>query len=267
MTLGEKLSALRKEHRLSQENLADKLGTTRQAVSKWENDQGFPDTERLLLLSNVFGVSVDYLLKSKGEDNISKENEHGYYASKEFINGYLASEKRCGLFFGLWASTLILMPVPYLYRGNWSALTLMLTISFAIISFGFFIVLCLNDKQEYDVIKKEALIIDKQVLQEIKDRYRAMSVRIFVLLFLGLAAILAGGIPFLLVHRDFIPAEIIVPYRALLVLLIAPGAFVFSISLATIEAYDIIVDNVKYSNRFSAKLSKKIKRKIDDLLS
>ena len=47
MTFGEKLFKLRKEKGLSQEALAEQIGTTRQAVSKWENNQGFPETEKL----------------------------------------------------------------------------------------------------------------------------------------------------------------------------------------------------------------------------
>ena len=56
MNLGEKIYKLRKEKGLSQEALAEFVGTTRQAISKWENNQGYPETEKLLLLSNVFEV-------------------------------------------------------------------------------------------------------------------------------------------------------------------------------------------------------------------
>ena len=63
MTFGEKLFKLRKENGLSQEALAEKLNTSRQAISKWENGQGFPETEKLLLIGNIFEVSIDYLLK------------------------------------------------------------------------------------------------------------------------------------------------------------------------------------------------------------
>ena len=65
MNLGEKIFKLRKEKGFSQEVLAEKLGTTRQAVSKWENNQGFPETEKLMQLSNIFEVSVDFLLKDE----------------------------------------------------------------------------------------------------------------------------------------------------------------------------------------------------------
>lgn len=48
MNFGEKLFKLRKEKGMSQENLAEQIGTTRQAISKWENNQGFPEVEKLL---------------------------------------------------------------------------------------------------------------------------------------------------------------------------------------------------------------------------
>ncbi|MDZ5038386.1 helix-turn-helix domain-containing protein, partial [Clostridium perfringens] len=48
MNFGEKLFKLRKEKGLSQEAVAEQVGTTRQAISKWENGQGFPETEKLM---------------------------------------------------------------------------------------------------------------------------------------------------------------------------------------------------------------------------
>lgn len=63
MTLGKRLYELRKKAGLSQEELADKVHSSRQAVSKWENDQAYPETERLMELSDIFNVSIDYLLR------------------------------------------------------------------------------------------------------------------------------------------------------------------------------------------------------------
>ena len=62
-TFGEKLLRLRREKGLSQEALAEMLDTKRQAVSKWENGQGMPEAEKLLVLSDIFGVPVDGLLR------------------------------------------------------------------------------------------------------------------------------------------------------------------------------------------------------------
>ena len=81
MNFGEKSYRLRKEKNLSQEALAELVGTTRQAISKWENNQGYPETEKLLLLSNVFEVSVDFLLKEEKTD--SGADKKGYYVSRE----------------------------------------------------------------------------------------------------------------------------------------------------------------------------------------
>ena len=63
MTTGEKIAALRREHKLSQEALGEKLGLSRQAVSKWEADQAVPTMDNLMELSRLFGVPVDTLLR------------------------------------------------------------------------------------------------------------------------------------------------------------------------------------------------------------
>ena len=92
MALGDKLSKLRKENNFTQEQLASVLGVSRQAISKWENNQGFPETEKLLQLSNIFEVSTDYLLKD--EKNVKNSEERGYYVSKEMSVGFIANQKK-----------------------------------------------------------------------------------------------------------------------------------------------------------------------------
>lgn len=62
MTLGEKIQQLRKTKNLSQEQLAEKLNVSRQAVSKWEIGESLPDINRTIQLSKIFQVSTDYLL-------------------------------------------------------------------------------------------------------------------------------------------------------------------------------------------------------------
>lgn len=59
MTLGEKIRTLRKNAQLSQEALAEQLDVSRQAVSKWENDNGLPETEKLIKMAKLFHVSLD----------------------------------------------------------------------------------------------------------------------------------------------------------------------------------------------------------------
>ncbi|WP_034536102.1 helix-turn-helix domain-containing protein [Carnobacterium inhibens] len=67
MELGDKLKSLRKEHNYSQNQLADKLYVTAQAISKWENNKSVPDIINLVGLSDLYNVSLDYLIKSDKE--------------------------------------------------------------------------------------------------------------------------------------------------------------------------------------------------------
>ena len=66
MTFGEKIQKLRKEAGLSQEELSYQLGVSRQAISKWERDNGYPETEKIVRMSKIFHVTLDYLLNEEG---------------------------------------------------------------------------------------------------------------------------------------------------------------------------------------------------------
>ena len=67
MTLGQKLKEIRKKFGLSQEQLAEIINVSRQAITKWETDAGLPDTENLKELSHIFEISIDYLLDNNNE--------------------------------------------------------------------------------------------------------------------------------------------------------------------------------------------------------
>lgn len=76
MNLADKIMAERKKKGWSQEELANQLGVSRQAVSKWESAGSTPDLQRILQLSDVFGVSTDYLLKDEAESDADQEGEY-----------------------------------------------------------------------------------------------------------------------------------------------------------------------------------------------
>ncbi len=63
MNLADRIQSLRKAKGISQEQLADQIGVSRQAVSKWESEQSTPDLDKIILLSEFFHVTTDYLLK------------------------------------------------------------------------------------------------------------------------------------------------------------------------------------------------------------
>ena len=67
MNLGDNIQALRRRRGLSQEQMAEKLNVTRQTISKWELNQSAPDLNYLCQLSEIFGISLDALVKGEGE--------------------------------------------------------------------------------------------------------------------------------------------------------------------------------------------------------
>lgn len=73
MTLGDKLAKLRKEHNYTQEQLAELLGVSRQAISKWESNAAYPETEKLIRLGRLYKCSMDYLLMDEVEQEQKRE--------------------------------------------------------------------------------------------------------------------------------------------------------------------------------------------------
>ena len=73
MNISEKILKLRKEKGLSQEAFAEKLGVSRQSVSKWESSGALPDIDKIIAMSELFGVSTDYLLGKKNSPELKPE--------------------------------------------------------------------------------------------------------------------------------------------------------------------------------------------------
>ena len=80
MTLGEKISALRNQHEMSQGDLAEKMNVSRQSISKWETDTSVPELEKLIQLSEVFHITLDELVKgdTTPEHETSENSEPEY---------------------------------------------------------------------------------------------------------------------------------------------------------------------------------------------
>ena len=94
MTLGERIQNMRKEMGLSQEELAEKIGVSRQSVSKWENDAALPDTDRVIDLARLFGVSTDALLT--GGDTCAETPPQAADAPDEKNDAAAAKEEETG---------------------------------------------------------------------------------------------------------------------------------------------------------------------------
>jgi transcriptional regulator with XRE-family HTH domain len=109
MNFNEKLQALRKEKGLTQEELAEKLDVSRQAVSKWEAEQAMPEIDNLIGLANIYGVSMDYLLTGKEfEDTSAPKIQIVHVKPKISIRVLLGS-----VFLALGAIGLVIMYIIY----------------------------------------------------------------------------------------------------------------------------------------------------------
>ena len=117
MNLGSQIKKYRNELSLSQDELAEKIYVSRQSISNWENDKTYPDIKSLILLSEVFEVSLDQLVK--GDLEIMKN---------EISNHELASFRRDSNIFTVFLLMIILTPIPFARFLGWYGMVLYLLI-------------------------------------------------------------------------------------------------------------------------------------------
>ena len=256
MAFGEKLYKLRKERGLSQEALAEQVNTTRQAISKWENNQGLPETEKLLMLSNIFEVTVDYLLKDS--ESPVKSSTDGYYVSREKAESWIWHEKNISRRIAVGVVLLICAGVPFFLLGEETAAGLIGSTICIVTGIGVILASCLSDHDfEYKALKQNPLMFDRNYLEELKKRYVClrkkyigMIVGSLVLLLLGGAIFTVSGEVYYLPESTAIPAFL--PFAAL-----ALGILIYAFSM--MEAYEILVYNEEHINKIPTRLLNKIR--------
>ena len=119
MIIADKIIEERKKNGWSQEELASKLGVSRQAVSKWESAGSIPDLKRILQMSELFGVTTDYLLKDEIEEPLNEYVEtKTFKVSMEEANQYLDMKSRGSRIVANATSLCILSPVPLIVLGT-----------------------------------------------------------------------------------------------------------------------------------------------------
>lgn len=183
MTFGEKLYKLRKSHGLSQEALAEKLNTSRQAVSKWENNNGYPETEKIILIGRLFQVTLDDLLIdereiSSAEKSSPQESKGAFYVNREMANGFLLYYKQkflllaaaCGIVLGGNAISYTSTEHPYFADKIAPVLTTLSVM--AALAIVIYIALKQNP---YRILRKKAFVFAEAVRAEIQDEFRKVK--------------------------------------------------------------------------------------------
>ena len=119
MILADKIARLRKKNGWSQEELAEKMNVSRQAVSKWESAQTVPDLEKILMLGDLFGVTTDYLLKDEieSEEFTSGEEPAVRRLTLAEANEYLALRKTASVRMAAATFLCIFSVIPLLILG------------------------------------------------------------------------------------------------------------------------------------------------------
>lgn len=147
--LADRLVELRKEHKLSQEALAEKLGLSRQSISKWERAEASPDTDNLIALAEVYGVTLDELL---GNNELKAEKTEPQATKKQLsakqIKGKSNLKKAPLLFLGaiaLYAGGGIVLGV-FWWALMWILFPLVLGYTFSALS------LCFEDRKLLSIL-------------------------------------------------------------------------------------------------------------------
>ncbi|MYL37401.1 helix-turn-helix domain-containing protein [Halobacillus litoralis] len=259
MEFGEKLFQLRKEKGLSQEALAEQLKTSRQAVSKWENGQGYPEMEKLLCIGSSFNVSMDYLLKKESERG--PEEEQGYYVSRELAEAHLTYVHSMGHSLAVSLSLFLLGLVPYfLFKGSPEILAVMIA-GFAAAGVIFFIkAMTTKGAENYEIISSRELIFDPGFKTEITDRFESVRTRLVSFLMLGV--VLAGmGFVTLLLEENDVTNGALSAYYPVITTLSAAGVFILTRVIAAFTAYDLLIHSEKHSQKRKEKSEKKLRKK------
>ncbi|KMY32378.1 XRE family transcriptional regulator [Lysinibacillus xylanilyticus] len=262
MIFGEKLFKLRKENGLSQEALAEKLNTTRQAISKWENGQGYPETERLLMIGNIFGVSMDYLLKDSVEP--SNDIKSGYYVSKEMGEGFLLSVRKSAKYLSMGLFFVTLAFIPYFIFKQDPSTYLIPTIILATIGIGLLASTSFCEEDKYKVLKQEPLLLDEKYLQELNTRYERMKKKYAIIMIAGFGLFALGFLPIGLERKKIISAGFLTPYYPICIGLIAVGIYIYTHMSNILDAYKRLAKNEVYTNQFVFKFRKIVRKKFDD---
>lgn len=213
MNISRKIVSLRKQKGWNQEELAERCDVSRQSVSKWESGASIPDMNKVLILSNLFNVTTDYLLKD------TYENEYGNLDEEELeivkpniisddeVREYLEDNSRYAKRISLGVMLCILGGMSVVFFAGTSEYDLIFsTINFQIgvglvgmfilVGIAVFMFVASSMKMEkYDDFKKSLISLTKRMKLEVKDQYNAYSKKYPIIIAVSVVALIFSVIP------------------------------------------------------------------------
>lgn len=266
MILADKIIKLRKQNGWSQEELAMQLGISRQSVSKWESGNAIPDLDKIIKMSNIFGVSTDYLLKDEMEEAEKMEPvvesesvENVCKVSVEEGSSYLELVRKSAVRMALGVMLCICCPIPLILLTGVSELTkvslteslasgagvviLLIMIAAAVAIF----ILTGMPLGKYEYLEKEILTLEyglagivEKKKEEFEDTFRKCIAA-------GVMLIFAGVIVLLIAAALEVSDLGLLFATSLLLLLIACGVFLFTWSGMLHDSYEKLLQLGDYT--------------------
>lgn len=271
MILAEKIINLRKKNGWSQEELAEKLGVTRQSISKYEGAQSIPDLDKILKLSEIFGVTTDYLIKDELEEeeyapsqmheNESESDRSVHKVTMEMANEYLQIIDWSAGKTAFATMLCILSPIVLLMLGAMSEMpdyhisenaaagigicVLNVLIAIAVTIF----ILCGMKTKKYEFMEKEDIETAYGVsgmVKEKRDAYHSMYVTQLVI---GIACCICSVIPLFgtlaVSESDFYMVSAV----CMLLALVAIGTYFIVRSAAKMNAMNQLLEEEDYTRQ------------------
>lgn len=271
MILADKIINLRKKNGWSQEELAEKLGVTRQSISKYEGAQSIPDLDKILKLSEIFGVTTDYLIKdeleeeeyapSQMQENESESDRSVHKVTMEMANEYLQIIDWTAGKTAFATMLCILSPIVLLMLGAMSEMpdyhisenaaagigicVLIVLIAIAVTVF----ILCGMKTKKYEFMEKEDIETAYGVsgmVKEKRDAYHSMYVTQLVI---GIACCICSVIPLFgtlaVSESDFYMVSAV----CMLLALVAIGTYFIVRSAAKMNAMNQLLEEEDYTRQ------------------
>jgi len=270
MILADKIIDLRKKNGWSQEELAEKLGVSRQSVSKWESAMSIPDMGRIVEMSNIFGVSTDYLLKDEIEaatpdsDTIEKQKDEleppARRVSMEEANNYLEAIRECSGKIALGVMLCILSPILLIVLASAQeekiiemteaqaagigVTVLLIMVGVAVGLFVFFG----TRLEKYDYLEKELIDTEYGVDGMVKDKKEKYTNTHLLLLTVGIVLCVVSCVPIfgamILYGEDEFACIVAV---GLLLVLVAVGVFFIVLTCIRMGAMQKLLEEGEFS--------------------
>lgn len=275
MILADKIATLRKQNAWSQEDLAEQLNVSRQSVSKWESGASIPDLDKILKLSELFGVTTDYLLKDEHEEityidtTEDRPADDRHILSLEDADAYMTAVRTYAPKIALSVLLFILSPVCLILFGGLTdylhllsedmAAGLGTVILLIVIAIGVAIVLPNSMKLEkYEYLEKDPISLQygiHGIVEKKKNEYESTYYRSLVT---GILFCIAGVIQLILSAALTLSDFIIVMSTALLLVLIAIGVYIMLTPIFIYESYQKLLQEGDYTEEH-----KRTHKKID----